>query len=525
MAALRNARPHLRLMGERAVLIELGSLAEVHRLWNVLAGEAIPHLEDVVAGARTLLLRFASGPIDFAQLGELLATRAGGQPGGRRLVTIPVTYGGPDLAAVAVECGMTAHELVERHASALYTVGFLGFSPGFAYLMGGPPGLAVRRLETPRTKVPAGSVALAEDMTAVYPQATPGGWRIIGHTPTVMFDPDRSPPALLKPGDNVRFEPSAHLRPAPPVSLRRELIRAPADRPAIDILDTGPLLTVQDGGRRGWAHVGVPVGGAADSAAAGMANALVGNPAEAALLEATAGSCRIRMRADTLVAITGAEAGVTVDGLPARRGVALPLRAGAELVVGRPSRGLRVYVAVAGGLEAPVVLGSRSTDTLSGLGPAPLRAGDRLALGPHHQRRAPHEMSPGSRLGLPAASAGHRSSGRIVLEACWGPRHDWLTELGRRAMTAADWTVSAATDRTGVRLDGPVLPMARLGAIPSEGMVAGAVQLPPGGRPIVLMRNHPPTGGYPVVAVVKEDGVDALAQAVPGTVVSFAITT
>ncbi len=520
-------RPGVRRVGERAALIEYGSTEEVHEAWRSLQAHPLADLEEVVAGARTLLLRFArppvdgSGPLAEGQFGwpdpyRWVGRRrspAAADSEERPPLTIPVRYGGPDLESVAHECGVGPEVVVSRHSAAVYTVGFLGFSPGFAYLVGGPAELAVPRLRTPRTSVPAGSVALADGMTAIYPQSTPGGWRIIGRTSAIMFRPDRVRPALLGPGDRVRFEPVSDLSQMEEVDLRVPLTPPSPGRPAVEVLEPGVLLTVQDCGRRGWAHVGVPAAGAADAGSARLANRLVGNPDSAAVLEATAGRCRLRMAADRLVAVTGADAELTVDGLPARLRSALPLRAGTELALGPCRAGLRAYVAVHGGFDTPLVLGSRSTDTLSGLGPAPLRAGDRLALG------APTKGATASTAS--AAEVVPPPQRQLLIEARWGPRQDWLSDAGRSLMAEARWTVSPASDRTGVRLDGPQLPPARAGSLPSEGMVPGAVQLPPSGRPIVLMRNHPPTGGYPVVAVVGEGGVDELAQARPGTIVSF----
>ena len=210
---------------------------------------------------------------------------------GGRLRAIPVVYGGeegPDLPDVAALTGLTDAEVVERHSATELRVLFDGFAPGFAYLGELPVELRVARLDTPRTRTPAGSVGIAGPMSGVYPATLPGGWRIIGRTPVTLFDPRRDPPAYLLPG-----------RPRPLRADRCRRVGRPRRRPrrlvTIEVLEPGPLTTVQDPfGRAGWRHVGVPVGGAADPWSARLANRLVGNPDDAALLEITLGNAADR---------------------------------------------------------------------------------------------------------------------------------------------------------------------------------------------------------------------------------------
>ena len=256
----------------------------------------------------------------------------------------------------------------------------------------------------------------------------------------------------------------------------------------------GLLTTVQDLGRPGWAHLGVPCGGAVDVPALLRANRLVGNPPGAAALEVTALGPVLSFEVDATVAV---------------HDVARFVPAGGAVDVGPVARGLRSYVAVRGGIDAEPVLGSRSTCTLSGLGPPPLRDGDRLQVG----RLARGEPRPVDRPDVPPEP---------VLRLLPGPRDDALTAAGWRVLTRTAWTVSGDSDRTGVRLQGPALDRAAAGELASEGVVVGAVQLPPDGRPIVFLANHPTTGGYPVVGVVRPDDLWTAAQAAPGTVLRFA---
>ncbi|MER5473851.1 biotin-dependent carboxyltransferase family protein [Streptomyces sp. NPDC002685] len=279
---------------------------------------------------------------------------------------------------------------------------------------------------------------------------------------------------------------------------------------ALAVVRAGALTTVQDQGRPGHAHLGVPRSGALDAPAAALANRLVANPAEAAVLETTLNGCALRPRSTITVAVTGAPCPVTMDGRPAAWGAPVRVPAGALLDVGPARAGLRSYVAVSGGVAVDPVLGSRSTDLLSGLGPAPLTDGAVLPLGCPgvlHMRvdAVPHSAPPAE----------------LVLRVTLGPRDDWFTASAVRTLTTRAYRVSSASNRIGLRTEGPSLERAVSGELPSEGMVLGAVQVPPDGSPVVFLADHPTTGGYPVIAVVRGTDLPAAAQAVPGTPVRF----
>jgi biotin-dependent carboxylase-like uncharacterized protein len=272
----------------------------------------------------------------------------------------------------------------------------------------------------------------------------------------------------------------------------------------IEVLATGPLATVQDLGRPGHAALGVGASGAADRSSLRLANRLVGNPEGAAAIEVTFGGLAIRAHGRLMVALAGAPCAGAAMQAP------LYLAPGAELRLGAPERGLRTYLAVAGGIDAEPVLGSRSTDTLAGLGPDPLRAGDRLAVGAH--RGEP----PGVDVAAVAAPAADP-----VLRVLPGPRADWFGPGALERLCARPWTVSPRSDRVGMRLDGEPLERSHHGELAPEGMVEGALQVPPDGRPVLLLADHPVTGGYPVIAVVHDDDVPLAAQARPGAQIRF----
>ncbi|MFF4814944.1 biotin-dependent carboxyltransferase family protein [Kitasatospora sp. NPDC001309] len=278
----------------------------------------------------------------------------------------------------------------------------------------------------------------------------------------------------------------------------------------VTITRSGLLTTVQDLGRPGHAHLGVPRSGALDQPAHRLANRLVGNPPTAATLETTVLGCALRVDRAVTVAVTGAPCAVRVDGRPAAWGAPVRLPAGALLDVGPATRGVRSYLAFAGGVAAAPVLGSRSTDLLSGLGPAPLAPGDALPLG--------EPVGPSARADVVPTPA---PPDPLLLPVLFGPRDDWFTAGSLAVLTASGYRVSPTSNRIGLRLDGPPLERAREGELPSEGMVLGSVQVPPDGRPVVFLADHPTTGGYPVIGVVPAAALAAAAQAAPGTPVRF----
>jgi 5-oxoprolinase (ATP-hydrolysing) subunit C len=272
----------------------------------------------------------------------------------------------------------------------------------------------------------------------------------------------------------------------------------------LEVVEGGLHTTVQDVvGRRRWAHLGVPEGGAADPWSARLANRLVGNDVTAALLEATVGGPTLRFGSPAVVAVVGNVA-VDVDGIRAPASTPLRLRPGSLVRIG-PGRDARCYVAVAGGLRVPVVLGSAATDTRSGFGGhegRPLRPGDRIAIG-----QASASLARAPIVGPP--------DGRIRLVP--GPH---ATPAAVEVLTAAEWRIGAEADRTGARLDGPAVRIDRH-EIPSMGLPLGAIQVPPDGRPIVMLADRPVTGGYGVPAIVIRADIGRIARAMPGELLRF----
>lgn len=264
----------------------------------------------------------------------------------------------------------------------------------------------------------------------------------------------------------------------------------------LTVVDPGWASTVQDGGRPGFGYVGVPAAGAVDVELAALANRLVGNPTDAPVIETGGG---LVLEADRAVLVAS-----TVEG------VAHPIVPGARVQVPADHQRVWHYLAVRGGIDVPAVLGSRSTDTLSGLGPPPLRRGDRIGVG----------ADPGGDIG--AHHVPLRPIPGRAIRITPGPRLDWFDPYALAMLTTADWTI-AATSRIGVRLTGPVIGRTVTAELPSEGLVRGAIQVPPDGAPVMMLADHPTTGGYPVIAVVDADDVVRVAQTSAGRRVRFTV--
>ncbi|MFC8043786.1 5-oxoprolinase/urea amidolyase family protein [Nocardia sp. NPDC057353] len=543
----------LRPAGETALLLTLPDGADPIALADRLAARELPGVLELVPAAETVLVLVRSA----AALERVAAalTRIAAEPGAdvsRETapqvdpLEVPVRYDGADLDAVAARLELTTAEVVAAHTGVLWQCAFVGFAPGFGYLRAPDGRLAVPRRDRPRTAIPAGSVALAGGYSAIYPRATPGGWQLIGSTDLALWDLHRDPPALIHPGTAVRFVatrtatrvvetggPATAVVTAagdPPGAIAAgdsvtatgasavvtaagdSAVVAAAGYPAVLVERVGPAVTVQDLGRPGWTGSGVGHSGAADPAALALANRLVGNPETAAALEVLVGGVVLRARRRITAAVTGAPLPATVNGVPVGHASVLELAPGSVLALGYTAVGLRGYVAVRGGIEVPAVLGSRSRDTLAGLGPRPVEAGDELPIGVPPREWPIVDQAPVPP--LPAAP--------VPVRVRPGPRDAWFADPA--ALFAGEWRVTSDVDRVGVRLQrsrGPALRRAVRTELPTEGLPLGAIQVPPGGEPVIMLADHPVTGGYPVIGVVAAADLGIVAQLRPGTALRF----
>ena len=284
----------------------------------------------------------------------------------------------------------------------------------------------------------------------------------------------------------------------------------PKTERALEIREVGPQVTVQDLGRPGHAHLGVPHSGALDAPAHRLANRLVGNDESAATLECLGGQLSFRTRTAVTIAVTGARVPVTVDGRGQDWGNAVSVPAESLVELGTVTEGLRAYLAVSGGIEVEPVLGSRSTDLLSGLGPEPVSDGDVLPVG-----QPEHSPVPVEAVRTPRPSR--------ELRMRLGPREDWFEDAAVKALVGSSYVVGSESNRIGLRLEGEPIRWSGDEQLPSEGMVLGSVQVPPNGQPVIFLHDHPTTGGYPVVGVVVPDDLAVCAQLRPGEEVTLRV--
>jgi len=529
----------IRRLGDHALLVGVRDAGSARALTQALHASRPPPVSELVGGLATVMVSFDPGtdPDDLRPwlegvVGELDAAGWGRDRGTGEwteegtdegsAVTVPCVFDGPDLVEVAELVGCRPAEVAGLVTGARLTVAAVGFSPGFAYLEGLPEELSrVPRRQRPRPIVPAGSIALANGYAAVYPSASPGGWQLIGRTTEPFFDARVAPYARLAPGDHVRFEARTEITEmaAPPTPAADA--RAP-ERPAhpVFVVTQPGLRTVrQDGGRRGMAAIGVPAAGPADPTSFELANRLVGNPPDAVALEATAKGPTLRCLRPTFVAVVGARPELRLQGQPVPVDQVVPVAAGQVLDVGLVRDGLRCYLAVAGGFVGPdLLLGSCATDLLSGLGPGPIAAGDQLAAGVISPPLGDH-VDAGARTARPGGEA-------VVLRVVPGPHPERFAPGAFGSLASTNFTVEADSNRIGLRLRArdttPLLAAGTMTELDSQGIVTGAIQVPPDGDPVILLPDRATMGGYPVLAVVAAVDHGLLGQCPPGSTVALA---
>ncbi len=565
-------------VGELGVLAELDSLAQVMAVQAVLLRHRPAGVLDVVPAARTVLISCDS-PAAVRAVRSLLAVSPDGlpEPLPGTVHTIKTLYDGADLAHAAALAGLSTDALVSWHSGQPWLAAFGGFAPGFMYLSPARHPLDMPRHPSPRTAVPAGSVAVGGEFSAVYPGPSPGGWQLLGRCTDIMWDAalwdgSGASPALLQPGDTVHFVPARellHLSGAGTPGARQAVDDAatgasaapspagiatgpgPAQgtvpghlEPGLRVLSPGVFTTVQDLGRPGFAHLGVTASGALDRASLRRANRMVGNPAAedgsrgnlasaglaqprhpagAAALETVMGGLRVQAVGSHVIAVAGSGIQLAVaaaDGTvrTPNTNTPFPLLDGETLSLtalpGAPA--LRSYVAVRGGITVPTVLGSRSADVLSRLGPAPLAAGVFLPVG-----------TPVGVVGVPEPAPEQPEIAELRFLS--GPRHDWFTPESLAAFERAHWLVGTSSNRIGLRVEPAETGAAALVRtrealtleLPSEGMADGAIQVPPSGMPVIFLADHPVTGGYPVLGVVLREDLGLAAALAPGASVRF----
>jgi len=527
--------------GDAAVLLELEAAidpsvnARAIAIAAAVAAEGRAGIRDIIPTYRSVAVHFDPLVADVDGLRDLLRRAANAAAAAKdgALVEVPVAYGGehgPDLDEVATFAKLSPAAVIERHCATEYRVFMLGFLPGFAYMGSVDDSIAAPRKATPRTQIPAGSVGIAGRQTGIYPRQSPGGWQLIGRTGLQVFDPFRSPASLFAPGDRVRFVPQPRTQnPAPrtpnPEPRTTDGSRLPGSR-SVTVLNPGLFTTIQDAGRWGQQDRGVPVSGPMDRRSYRLANALVGNPPGAAALEATLLGPELRIEQPARVAIAGADLGASIDGTALAADSMRTCGAGSVLRFGERRHGTRVYIALDGGIDVPLVLGSRATTVVCGLGGVDgraLKAGDRLQLG--------ESMQPG---GNASGFAPQVIEGGARLRIMRGPQDEYFDQSALDLLQRTRFTISPQSDRMGYRLvgsersrltmqgrPGPFGP----GAMISDATFMGGLQIPPSGEPILLMADRQTTGGYPQIATVITADLPLAGQLAPGDWIEFALCT
>lgn len=536
---------------DHALVVEFGDriapeiAARVRSMTYAIEKAGIPGVKECIPTYRSVLVVFDPEQVEpealVKRVQELELHLESVELPPPAIVEIPTAYGGdfgPDLPDVAAHTGLSPDEVIRLHSSVDYLVYMLGFTVGYPYLGGMPEQLATPRLKNPRACVPAGSVGIAGPQTGIYPVDSPGGWRIIGRTPLKLYDPSRNPPVLLRPGDYLRFVP---ISAAEFEEIRKKVEEGSyrvkgletqevasgfsvesgsageESREVFEVVEGGIHTTIQDLGRYGYQKYGMPPSGAMDRFSAVIANALVGNDPDRAVLELTLAGPKLRALADVSVAITGAEFNPRVNGRLVPQWETINLREGDELEFGSPVAGCRAYVAVKGGFAVPMVLGSRSTYVKGGIGGLQgrrLQRGDRLAcyLGNGYLcarvLRLPDEFRPAF-------------GSEYTVRAVPGPQDDYFTLEGLETFFTAPYTVTPQADRMGIRLKGAPVKHRDKSDIISDGIPWGAVQVPGDQQPIVLLADRQTTGGYPKIATVIWADLDRLGQLRPGDTVRF----
>jgi KipI family sensor histidine kinase inhibitor len=457
-----------------------------------------------------------------------------------RTITIPVCYEdqefAPDLEKVALHAKLSKEEVIKLHSSSDYLIYMMGFLPGFPYLGGMNPRLKTPRLETPRTKIPAGSVAIGGAQTGLYPVESPGGWNIIGRTPLRLFDVERKPFFLYEAGDKIRFLPitreefenfdeslwlaqvagksEASIETSDDAADSKEVYECGG---GIKILEPGLLTSIQDSGITGFQKYGIGQSGAMDQTSFALANQICGNEKNAACLETTLAGPSIRFVTACDFAITGAVfENATLDGMRIEMNKKISAKAGSLLSCGFASKGLRSYIAFSGGLLVPKVFRSSSTNLKSKIGGymgRKLQADDQLAIGINKKNPL---LVPDNK-----STEGFTENKDVLLLDCIkSSQFDFFQEKIVKKFTDSIYTVSAESDRMGIRFTGPGLECGKTDII-SDAIPFGAVQITSAGLPVVMAADRQTTGGYAKIACVKKSAMYRLTQALPGTKVRF----
>ncbi len=480
--------------------------AQILRMRKQLNSVRIPQIRDLVSSFDSVAVHFdprdGEAVMEWLKSFEIPAVLKDAETS-VRTHEIPLRYGN-DLGKVAKKLGRKVNEVIRLHSAATYTVAAIGFSPGFPYLIGLPKELHLPRLDTPRP-VCAGSVAIAGNQAGIYPFDSQGGWHVIGQTSLTLFDPQNDSPSLLALGDQVKFTSVESL------PSRITISKSPATKAhgAIEIIEAGPLISVQDLGRHGYQSIGVTQGGVMDPIAAKVANRLLGNPDDHALLECAILGPVLKFHRACRIAMLGWS--------DHRCGRPIEMAAGEVLDLRSATIGSYAYLAIAGGINVPQLLGSRSTDLRAEFGG---HDGRRLQNGDHLEIAKP-PCGPQPENWHVRWPYDHAKGRTQTLRYICGIQSDWFSPSSLDAFANSEFRISSRSDRVGIRLDGPKMSRMTDAEMVSQAVVRGSIQVPPDGTPIVLMAECQTIGGYPQMGHVISADLPKLARLSTGASLRF----
>jgi len=523
--------PQIFPLSETAITIEWGNRMDenVHQqvlhLDYLIRQKPFPGFVETVPAYTTLTIFYQPELLAIAHNGPFVWIKnhvekfmrkvSGILPVTKNVVSIPVCYDevfGYDLDAVAAARGISKETLIALHQQKEYNVYMMGFLPGFAYMGALDDAIATPRKPTPRALVEAGSVGIAGHQTGIYPLPSPGGWQIIGRTPCNLFDSAKTNPFLLKTGDTVQFYAiskeafyqikNAEKEASPPA--QRD---GTADAVAIK---AGIYSTIQDNGRPGLRAYGVPVGGAMDTVAHQVANALVGNAPNAATIECTMGGLALQFNTATEIALTGGGT-ASINGQKVLLYQRHTVRKNDLLEIKFTPPGLRTYLAVRGGFASENIMGSKSMSQIVGIG-SPLKkdAGLWFDRDFYTETTKTADNFTLSTIDRPT-----------MIRVFQGPEYHRMTTESSRQFYSQPFILSNRCDRMGYHLQAEPLSLDNSGEMLSTAVTKGTIQLTPNGQLILLMSDCQTTGGYPRVGQVAAVDLPLAAQLIPGETISF----
>lgn len=476
---------------------------QVHALAEALLEQPLRGISDIIPSYNSLYIEYDANLISKAAVRHWCKQQRLRRARTAQLAppkTVPVHYDGEDLADIAAQAGVSVHDVISLHSRPDYHVYALGFTPGFAFMGSVPEAIHMLRRSTPRVRIPAHSVAMTGSQTGIYPSVSPGGWNLLGHALVAMYDPHRATPFWLEPGDTVRFLPQEGEPPAAISPLR--LLPKDPDNAVLEVTKAGLLDIVVDGGRVLAGRYGLCRGGMLDAVSGTLANRLVGNDPLAPVIEMSLMGGSYRVLEPCVVAVAGWGMQAQHNGQDVKTPSSFCLAAGDELTFVPTATGVRSYLAVAGGIASDRFMGSASVDLKGNIG-MPLKAGDVLGVAKLKLARATQTFQPWQVRGDP-----------VTLRIIAGPQ---ASEDALNALSQQTFSVSHA-DRMGVRLADGDVPG---GELISEAVPIGAIQVPPGANPILLLHDRGSIGGYHKPALLHPVDLPRAAQIRQGQTVRF----